>query len=85
MAEFPAPLPTIGSFLLASTDPVRLRGWYERAFGVTADADGNDDFAWAPGSVASALPHSGIRDFIYCPRLVPKYPGRVYPIPSGGL
>jgi hypothetical protein len=30
MAEFPAPLPTIGSFLLASTDPVRLRGWYER-------------------------------------------------------
>jgi len=40
MAEFPAPLPTIGSFLLASTDPVRLRGWYERAFGVTADTDG---------------------------------------------
>jgi predicted enzyme related to lactoylglutathione lyase len=40
MAEVPAPLPTIGSFLLASTDPVRLRGWYERAFGVTADTDG---------------------------------------------
>ncbi len=40
MAEFQAPLPTIGSFLLASTDPVRLRGWYERAFGVTADTDG---------------------------------------------
>lgn len=40
MAEFPAPLPAIGSFLLASTDPGRLRGWYERAFGVTADTDG---------------------------------------------
>ena len=40
MAEFPAPQPTIGSFLLASTDPDRLRGWYERAFGVTADTDG---------------------------------------------
>ena len=40
MAEFPAPLPTLGSFLLASTDPVRLLGWYERAFGVTADTDG---------------------------------------------
>ena len=34
MAEFPAPLPAIGSILLASTDPGRLRGWYERAFGV---------------------------------------------------
>jgi predicted enzyme related to lactoylglutathione lyase len=40
VAEFPAPLPTVGGFLLASTDPGRLRSWYERAFGVTADADG---------------------------------------------
>ena len=40
MAEFAAPLPAIGSFLLASADPGRLRGWYERAFGVTADTDG---------------------------------------------
>jgi catechol 2,3-dioxygenase-like lactoylglutathione lyase family enzyme len=40
MAEFPASLPTVGSLLLASTDPGRLRGWYERAFGVTADTDG---------------------------------------------
>lgn len=32
--------PVIGSILLASTDPVRLRAWYERAFGVTADVDG---------------------------------------------
>ena len=40
MAEFPASLPAVGSLLLASADPARLRGWYERAFGVTADADG---------------------------------------------
>jgi catechol 2,3-dioxygenase-like lactoylglutathione lyase family enzyme len=40
VAEFPGPLPAIGSILLASTDPGRLRGWYERAFGVTADTDG---------------------------------------------
>jgi catechol 2,3-dioxygenase-like lactoylglutathione lyase family enzyme len=40
VAEFPAPEPAIGSFLLASTDPGRLRGWYARAFGVTADTDG---------------------------------------------
>ena len=40
MAEFSAPPPAIGSFLLASTDPGRLRGWYESAFGVTADTDG---------------------------------------------
>jgi predicted enzyme related to lactoylglutathione lyase len=32
--------PTIGSILLASTDPDRLRAWYERAFGVPADHDG---------------------------------------------
>jgi catechol 2,3-dioxygenase-like lactoylglutathione lyase family enzyme len=32
--------PVIGSVLLASTDPARLRAWYERAFGATADADG---------------------------------------------
>ncbi|MFD0692245.1 VOC family protein [Actinomadura fibrosa] len=30
----------IGSVLLASIDPARLRAWYERAFGVDADADG---------------------------------------------
>jgi predicted enzyme related to lactoylglutathione lyase len=32
--------PQIGSVLLASTDPARLRAWYEQAFGVTADVDG---------------------------------------------
>jgi len=30
----------IGSMLLASTNPDRLRTWYERAFNVRADADG---------------------------------------------
>jgi catechol 2,3-dioxygenase-like lactoylglutathione lyase family enzyme len=34
------PTPAVGSILLASTDPDRLRAWYERALGVTADADG---------------------------------------------
>jgi catechol 2,3-dioxygenase-like lactoylglutathione lyase family enzyme len=34
------PTPEIGSILLASTDPERLRAWYEEAFGVRADADG---------------------------------------------
>jgi catechol 2,3-dioxygenase-like lactoylglutathione lyase family enzyme len=33
-------VPVIGSILLASTDPERLRAWYERAFGVAADPDG---------------------------------------------
>jgi hypothetical protein len=32
--------PAIGSILLASTNPARLRDWYERALGVTADQDG---------------------------------------------
>jgi predicted enzyme related to lactoylglutathione lyase len=32
--------PVIGSILLASTDSARLRAWYERAFGITADQDG---------------------------------------------
>jgi predicted enzyme related to lactoylglutathione lyase len=32
--------PPLGSILLASTDPDRLRAFYERAFGVVADADG---------------------------------------------
>jgi catechol 2,3-dioxygenase-like lactoylglutathione lyase family enzyme len=32
--------PTIGSILLASKDPPRLRDWYERAFGVRGDPDG---------------------------------------------
>ena len=36
----PTPPPVIGSLLLGSTDPVRLRAWYERAFAVEADADG---------------------------------------------
>jgi predicted enzyme related to lactoylglutathione lyase len=31
--------PELGSLLLASTDPERLRAWYEAAFGVRADAD----------------------------------------------
>jgi predicted enzyme related to lactoylglutathione lyase len=34
------PPPAIGSILLASHDPGRLRSWYERAFGVRANADG---------------------------------------------
>jgi hypothetical protein len=31
---------SIGSILLASTNPENLRSWYELAFDVTADADG---------------------------------------------
>ena len=46
MNEQTMPAPAIGSILLASTDPERLRAWYERAFGVTADADG---FLWFGG------------------------------------
>jgi catechol 2,3-dioxygenase-like lactoylglutathione lyase family enzyme len=38
MAELQTPL--IGSILLASTEPTRLRAWYEQAFGTTADTDG---------------------------------------------
>jgi predicted enzyme related to lactoylglutathione lyase len=38
--EFSAPTPAIGSILLASADPDRLRAWYGRAFGVTAGTDG---------------------------------------------
>src|ERR1700761_53982 len=38
MAELQTPL--IGSILLASTEPTRLRAWYEQAFGRTADPDG---------------------------------------------
>src|SRR5215218_9014168 len=34
------PSPVIGSLLLGSADPVRLRAWYERAFDVRPDADG---------------------------------------------
>jgi catechol 2,3-dioxygenase-like lactoylglutathione lyase family enzyme len=34
------PPPVIGSLLLGSADPTRLRAWYERAFAVEADADG---------------------------------------------
>jgi hypothetical protein len=30
----------IGSILLASTEPTRLRAWYEQAFGTTAGTDG---------------------------------------------
>ena len=32
--------PPLGSILLASTDPDRLRAWYERAFAVAPDPDG---------------------------------------------
>jgi hypothetical protein len=32
--------PALGSILLASTDPDRLRSWYERAFDVTPNPDG---------------------------------------------
>ena len=38
MAELQTPL--IGSILLASTEPTRLRAWYEQAFSTTADTDG---------------------------------------------
>jgi catechol 2,3-dioxygenase-like lactoylglutathione lyase family enzyme len=34
------PSPVIGSLLLGSADPARLRAWYERAFDVRPDADG---------------------------------------------
>ena len=34
------PTPALGSILLGSTDPDRLRAWYERAFGVTPNPDG---------------------------------------------
>jgi predicted enzyme related to lactoylglutathione lyase len=44
--QIATPAPAIGSILLASTDPGRLRRWYEHAFGVTADADG---FLWFGG------------------------------------
>ena len=36
--------PTIGSILLASTDPDRLRSWYEQAFGVSPRPDGFFEF-----------------------------------------
>lgn len=32
--------PVLGSILIASRDPDRLRGWYEQAFGLSADSDG---------------------------------------------
>ena len=32
--------PALGSILLASTDPDRLRGWYQRAFDATPNPDG---------------------------------------------
>lgn len=35
-----ASMPVIGSILLASTNPARLRDWYERALEVSADHDG---------------------------------------------
>ncbi len=34
------PTPALGSILLASTDPERLRTWYERAFDATPNPDG---------------------------------------------
>jgi catechol 2,3-dioxygenase-like lactoylglutathione lyase family enzyme len=36
--------PTLGSILLASTDPDRLRSWYEQAFGVSPNPDGFLEF-----------------------------------------
>jgi catechol 2,3-dioxygenase-like lactoylglutathione lyase family enzyme len=38
MTELQTPL--VGSILLASTDPSRLRAWYQRAFDVLPDTDG---------------------------------------------
>jgi hypothetical protein len=34
------PTPPLGSILLASTDPDRLRAWYEQAFDATPNPDG---------------------------------------------
>ena len=39
--------PVLGSILLASSDPKRLRSWYEEAFGVTPNADGFLEFGGA--------------------------------------
>jgi predicted enzyme related to lactoylglutathione lyase len=36
--------PTLGSILLASTNPQRLRAWYEVAFAVSANPDGFLEF-----------------------------------------
>jgi catechol 2,3-dioxygenase-like lactoylglutathione lyase family enzyme len=36
--------PTLGSILLASTDPDRLRAWYERAFAARRNSDGFLEF-----------------------------------------
>jgi len=38
------PTPQLGSILLATTDPERLRGWYERAFGVAPNPNGFLEF-----------------------------------------
>jgi hypothetical protein len=37
-------LPSIDTILLASTDPGRLREWYQQAFGVAANVDGFLEF-----------------------------------------
>lgn len=37
-------IPTLGSLLLGSADPTRLRDWYEKAFGVAVDGFGFHDF-----------------------------------------
>jgi catechol 2,3-dioxygenase-like lactoylglutathione lyase family enzyme len=45
--------PTLGSILLASTDPDRLRAWYERAFAARPNPDGFLEF----GGVAVLIDH----------------------------
>jgi catechol 2,3-dioxygenase-like lactoylglutathione lyase family enzyme len=67
--------PGIGSVLLASTDPERLRAWYERAFGVPADGDGflrygqvgllidgRDDVAARPAEPARVIVNLHVED-----------------------
>jgi catechol 2,3-dioxygenase-like lactoylglutathione lyase family enzyme len=38
------PTPTLGSVLIATTDVIRLRAWYEEAFGAPLNADGFLEF-----------------------------------------
>jgi glyoxalase superfamily protein len=46
-------MPTLGSILLGSANPERLRSWYEKAFGITPNADGFLEF----GSVSVLVDH----------------------------
>jgi catechol 2,3-dioxygenase-like lactoylglutathione lyase family enzyme len=52
-------MPTLGSIILASTDPERLRSWYEQAFDVTPNPDG---FLELGGVAMLVVPREGIAD-----------------------